>query len=69
MYTSSTPEPAEFTEGDVWKVKAKQGTYNVGDNGCVVRYVWEPFQKEPDFGVTSVNYRWQELWARGTKRL
>jgi SNF2 family DNA or RNA helicase len=60
------PKSEEFTEGDVWKVKAKQGTYNVGDNGCVVRYVNSPFQKEPDFGVTSVNYGWQELWAKGT---
>jgi hypothetical protein len=60
------PKSEEFSEGDVWKVKAKQGTYNVGDNGCVVRYVREPFQKEPDFGVTSVNYGWQELWAKGT---
>jgi hypothetical protein len=60
------PKSEEFSEGDVWKVKAKQGTYNVGDNGCVVRYVREPFQKEPDFGVTSVNYSWQELWAKGT---
>jgi len=29
------------------------------------RYVWSPFRKEPDFGVTSVNYDWKELWERG----
>ena len=32
---------------------------------CVVRYVSDPFQKEPDFGVTSVNYNWKDLWNRG----
>ncbi|MBD2075493.1 DUF3883 domain-containing protein [Phormidium sp. FACHB-592] len=59
------PESKEFPEGDAFKVSASKGTYNVGDDGCVVRYVQQPFQKEPDFGVTSVNYNWQELWERG----
>jgi hypothetical protein len=30
-----------------------------------VRYVQQPFQREPDFGSISVNYSWQELWAKG----
>jgi len=30
-----------------------------------VRYVKAPFQREPDFGASSVNYAWQELWERG----
>lgn len=29
-----------------------------------VRYLREPFQREPDFGVTSVNYAFAELLAR-----
>ncbi len=29
-----------------------------------VRYLQRPFQREPDFGVTSVNYNFAELWAR-----
>jgi superfamily II DNA or RNA helicase len=29
------------------------------------RYVRKPFKKEPDFGVTSVNYDWKRLWKRG----
>jgi superfamily II DNA or RNA helicase len=33
--------------------------------GPVVRYVRRPFTREPDFGATSVNYDWQELWSRG----
>jgi superfamily II DNA or RNA helicase len=28
------------------------------------RYVRRPFQREPDFGVTSVNYAWRELLTR-----
>jgi len=28
------------------------------------RYVRKPFKKEPDFGVTSVNYNLNELLAR-----
>ncbi|MFN6070316.1 MAG: DUF3883 domain-containing protein, partial [Pseudanabaena sp.] len=30
-----------------------------------VRYVQQPFQREPDFRSISVNYSWQELWAKG----
>ena len=29
------------------------------------RYVRDPFSKEPDFGVTSVNYEWKKLWRTG----
>ena len=29
-----------------------------------VHYVRQPFQREPDFGVTSVNYGFAELLAR-----
>lgn len=29
-----------------------------------VRYLKRPFQREPDFGVTSVNYDFAELWRR-----
>jgi len=34
------------------------------DNSHRVRYVRRPFQREPDFGVTSVNYNFAELLAR-----
>ncbi|MGI8764989.1 MAG: DUF3883 domain-containing protein, partial [Gemmatimonadaceae bacterium] len=30
-----------------------------------VHYLRQPFQREPDFGVTSVNYDFAELLARG----
>ncbi|KAB8314192.1 DUF3883 domain-containing protein [Tolypothrix campylonemoides VB511288] len=61
------PKSEEFTEGDAWKVKASQGTYNVRDNDCVIRYLRRPFHKEPDFAVTSVNYDWRELWQQGSQ--
>jgi superfamily II DNA or RNA helicase len=34
------------------------------DKNCVVRYVKQPFQKEPDFGASSVNYNLKDLWRR-----
>src|SRR5262249_20652696 len=37
-----------------------------GDNGHRVHYVRKPFHREPDFGVTSVNYDFGELRARAT---
>ncbi len=59
------PVDRNFSEGDAFQVKEKAGTYRVPGEGCVVRYVKRPFQREPDFGASSVNYQWQELWARG----
>ena len=37
------------------------------DGGHRVHYVREPFQREPDFGVTSVNYDFGELLARAER--
>ena len=34
------------------------------DGGHRVHYVRRPFQREPDFGVTSVNYNFAELLER-----
>jgi SNF2 family DNA or RNA helicase len=34
------------------------------DGGSRVRYLRQPFRREPDFGVTSVNYDFRELLAR-----
>ena len=35
-----------------------------GDNTHRVHYVRQPFRREPDFGVTSVNYDLAELLTR-----
>jgi hypothetical protein len=61
------PNAEEFTEGDAFKVSEKKGAYLVEAGGCVVRYVHQPFQREPDVGVGSVNYHWKELWEKGEK--
>jgi hypothetical protein len=37
----------------------------VENGGHRVHYVRRPFQREPDFGVTSVNYDFAELLSRG----
>jgi hypothetical protein len=34
------------------------------DGSHRVRYLRRPFQREPDFGVTSVNYKFSELLAK-----
>ena len=36
----------------------------MGNNGHRVHYLRRPFKREPDFGVTSVNYSFAELLAR-----
>ena len=35
------------------------------DGSHTVRYVREPFEREPDFGAVSVNYALDALWERG----
>jgi SNF2 family DNA or RNA helicase len=58
--------PAEVDEGDAFytDIADERGSYVTGAD-CVVRYVRQPFTREPDFGATSVNYDWDELWFRG----
>jgi hypothetical protein len=36
-----------------------------GDQATRITYIRDPFGREPDFGVTSVNYRLSELLAKG----
>ena len=38
----------------------------LSDGGHGVHYVRKPFQREPDFGVTSVNYNFADLLARAS---
>jgi molybdopterin converting factor small subunit len=58
------PGDQDFPEGDAFKVKLGSGIYTVPGEGCVVRYVKEPFQ-QPDFRSCSVNYPWKDLWNDG----
>jgi superfamily II DNA or RNA helicase len=57
------PASAEFGERDAFVAPEPTATYGKID-GCVVRYVRKPFQREPDFGATSVNYSLSDLLER-----
>ena len=39
----------------------------VDGDKTAVHYLREPFQREPDFGATSVNYNLSELLSRATE--
>lgn len=54
---------SSFPDGDVWKITDRKRDYGT-HQGCLVRYIRRPFQKEPDFGVTSLNYNFVELLER-----
>src|SRR6185295_8531783 len=56
LYSLNKPEDfilaiVEFFQGDTHRV----------------HYVRQPFQREPDFGVTSVNYDFADLLARASR--
>jgi hypothetical protein len=59
------PPSEDFPEGDAFVTPERQAAYGAL-TGCVVRYLCQPFTREPDFHATSVNYDWQKLWERGT---
>jgi SNF2 family DNA or RNA helicase len=59
------PADRNFPEGDAFAVRESGGEYQVPGENCHIRYVREPFQREPDFAASSVNYDWKELWSRG----
>lgn len=63
------PIDPSFREGDAFRVRERSATYQVGHGGCVVRYVHQPFDREPDWAVTSINYDWRKLWERGTETI
>ena len=48
---------------DPWQIQEKERPYGLSQNGCRVHYIRQPFSKEPDFAVTSVNYKIKELLA------
>lgn len=60
------PPSPQFGDSDVFAVREQGPEWNV-DDACVVRYVRHPFQREPDFAATSVNYDWRALWKQGSE--
>jgi len=60
------PDSEELGDEDAWKARESRVTYaTAGD--CKVYYVTEPFDQEPGFGVTSINYDLKKLLGSGTK--
>ena len=59
------PSSSAFQDADPWEIGETMKRYGDVYNGCKVCYVRKPFTKEPDFGVTSVNYALSELLAKG----
>ena len=58
------PRSPDFKEGDPWRISDNRDQF--GDPAVTrVHYVRRPFQKEPDFAATSVNYNLAELLSRG----
>ena len=54
-----TPEEASLNPWQISEATAEYGTIN----GCQVYYIKQPFQQEPDFGATSVNYNLAKILA------
>jgi len=48
---------------DPFQIGEELAGYGKTQNGCQVYYVRKPFSREPDFGVTSVNYNLKDLLA------
>ena len=67
----SSAETVTVTENEILYSLNKPDDYILAivefldDNDQRVHYLRSPFQREPNFGVTSVNYNWRELRARG----
>lgn len=58
------PPSDESPSADPWQMGDPARKYGKPRDGCRVYYLCTPFTKEPDFGVTSVNYNLLELLER-----
>ena len=58
------PPTEESPSADPWQIGDPTGKYGTIQDGCQVYYIRRPFTKEPDFGVTSVNYNLSELLSK-----
>jgi len=58
------PPSESSLQADPWQVAEPGAKYGKTYDGCKVYYVRRPFTREPDFGVTSVNYNLSELMER-----
>jgi len=58
------PPSDEGPRADPWEIGDPAAKYGTTRDGCRIYYIRRPFTKEPDFGVTSVNYDLSELLER-----
>lgn len=58
------PPTEEGSNTDPYRLEEMAEPYRKAQDGCRIYYVRRPFTKEPDFGVTSVNYNLSELMGR-----
>ena len=58
------PREEDLPEADAFVVGDPDVDYGT-DSAAKVRYVRRPPFREPGFAETSVNFKWQELWALG----
>lgn len=58
------PDSVELGDTDAWNVRESNAMYTTAGD-CEVFYVTHPFDQEPGFGVTSVNYDIGKLQHRG----
>ena len=61
------PPSDEGPGTDPWQMGDPALKYGTTLDGCRVYYIRRPFTKEPDFGVTSVNYEIRELLKIGQR--
>ena len=47
------------------KLAETKATYSEDKPKTQLRYIEKPFQTEPDFAVSSINYNWKQLWQKG----
>ncbi|MCE9615082.1 MAG: DUF3883 domain-containing protein [Lentisphaerae bacterium] len=62
----SVPVSEDFGKQDAWEVHDGREKYATAAD-CTVRYVREPFDQEPQFEVTSVNFDLKKLLAKSTE--
>lgn len=59
------PPSGQLPEAEASQVHDPRERYMAGTGNCTVKYVRQPFGKEPDFKANSVNYDWHKLWKQG----
>ncbi len=60
------PKREETPEDVVASMLVENGPDYFTAEGCRLRYLRHPFQREPDFDAVSVNYSWSKLWNMDT---